>query len=189
MKIIFLRHGKTNSNKEKCFSTAKTQIIEEGYEDLDKAKNNLKTYNFKEVYTSKLLRSKQTAEYLGFTSFKEDSRLNEMDFGDFKGKNIEKCLLEYRNLYKKIKEDPFSSKYPNGESRIDVINRLSSFMEEKSKLDYDILCISHGIAIRSSLFYVLKDLSNFDSFWLDNGSLTVFDLKENKKIIECVNLI
>ena len=71
----------------------------------------------------------------------------------------------------------------------DLIKRVNNFMEEKSSFDGNILCISHGIAIRSSLFTVLKDLGNFKNFWIDNGSLTVFDLSDDKKMIECVNLI
>ena len=62
-------------------------------------------------------------------------------------------------------------------------------MEEKSSFDGNILCISHGIAIRASLFTILKDMENFENFWIDNGSLTIFDISENKKMIECVNLI
>ena len=112
-----------------------------------------------------------------------------MDFGDFKGQNIYDVRDNYKEFFEKEKENYFDQKYPNGESRRDVINRLSSFLDEKSKKNKNILVISHGIAIRSTLFWILKDLSNWNSFWIDNGSLTVYNIKDNKKLIESVNLI
>lgn len=189
MKIIFVRHGQTMSNIEKKYSTPDTKLEKSGLYILDKTKNLLGNYEIDEVYTSGLIRSQETAKILGFEEFLVDNRLNEMDFGDFKGQNIYDVRDNYKEFFEKEKENYFDQKYPNGESRRDVINRLSSFLDEKSKKDKNILAISHGIAIRSTLFWILKDLSNWNSFWIDNGSLTVYNIKDNKKLIESVNLI
>ena len=189
MKIIFLRHGLTESNKDFRFSTPQTRISKNAYIDLDKSKKNLEKYKIDRVYTSKLIRSQETAKYLGFDEFIEDERINELDFGDFKGQKVLETREKYKDFYNKLKKNPYSTKYPNGESIEDLIKRVNNFMEEKSSFDGNILCISHGITIRASLFTVLKDLGNFKNFWIDNGSLTVFDLSDNKKMIECVNLI
>jgi len=62
-------------------------------------------------------------------------------------------------------------------------------MEDMKQEDGDILVVSHGIAIRSSLFWVIKDFEVYENFWIDNGSLTVFKIENGKKIIECVNKI
>lgn len=189
MKIIFVRHGQTMSNIEKKYSTPDTRIEKSGLYILDKTKKLLENYDIDQVYTSGLIRSQETAKILGFEEFLVDNRLNEMDFGDFKGQNIYDVRDNYKEFFEKEKENYFDQKYPNGESRRDVINRLSSFLDEKSKKDKNILAISHGIAIRSTLFWILKDLSNWNSFWIDNGSLTVYNIKDNKKLIESVNLI
>ncbi|MSS76974.1 histidine phosphatase family protein [Anaerococcus sp. AGMB00486] len=189
MKIIFLRHGLTESNKSKRFSTADTKISKDAYKDLDKSKFNLRDYNVDKVYTSKLLRSKETAEYLGFNEYTEDKRLNEMDFGDFKGKRISDTLIEYENFYKERKLNPYDIRYPGGESVKDLIKRLDDFIEDKKTSHNTILCVSHGIAIRAAIFTILNDLSNFENFWIDNGSLTIINIENNKKILECVNKI
>lgn len=189
MKIIFVRHGQTMSNIEKKYSTPDTRIEKSGLYILDKTKKLLENYDIDQVYTSGLIRSQETAKILGFEEFLVDNRLNEMDFGDFKGQNIYDVRDNYKEFFEKEKENYFDQKYPNGESRRDVINRLSSFLDEKSKEGKNILAISHGIAIRSTLFWILKDLSNWNSFWIDNGSLTVYNIKDNKKLIESVNLI
>lgn len=189
MKIIFVRHGITQSNIEMKYSTPDTRIAKSGLYILEKTKSLLENYQIDQVYTSGLIRSQETACELGFKDFIIDQRLNEMDFGDFKGQNIYDVRENYKDFFEREKDFYFDIPYPNGESRQDVINRLRSFLEEKSQIDKNILVISHGIAIRSSLFWILKDLSNWQSFWIDNGSLTVYNIENEKKLIESVNLI
>lgn len=189
MKIIFVRHGLTKANIEKKYSTPDTRLEESGLYILDKTKEVLKNYKIDQVYTSGLIRSQETAEILGFKDYLVDTRLNEMDFGDFKGQNIYDVRENHKDFFEKEKDAYFDTTYPNGESRRDVINRLSSFLDEKSREDKNILAISHGIAIRSTLFWILKDLDNWQSFWIDNGSLTVYKIEDGKRLIESVNLI
>ena len=189
MKIIFVRHGLTMANMEKKYSTPDTRLEESGLYILDKTKELLKNYDIDQVYASGLIRSQETAKILGYDDYLVDARLNEMDFGDFKGQNIYDVRENHKDFFQKEKDAYFDTTYPNGESRRDVINRLSSFLDEKSKEDKNILAISHGIAIRSSLFWILKDFDNWQSFWIDNGSLTVYNINDDKRLIESVNLI
>ena len=190
MKIILVRHGKTQANIDWKYSTDDTVLAKDGLYILDKTKKLLEDYDIDEVYTSALIRSQETAKHLGYTNFIIDKRINEMNFGDFRGQSINEVRLKQKLFFENEKNNYFDTKYPNGESRNEVIRRTSDFLDEISqKDDKTILCISHGIAIRSTLFWVLKDLSNWNSFWIDNGSLTVFNVKDNKKLIESVNKI
>lgn len=190
MKIILVRHGKTQANIDWKYSTDDTVLAKDGLYILDKTKKLLEDYDIDEVYTSALIRSQETAKHLGYTNFIIDKRINEMNFGDFRGQSIDEVRLKQKSFFENEKNNYFDTKYPNGESRNEVIRRTSEFLDEISqKDDKTILCISHGIAIRSTLFWVLKDLSNWNSFWIDNGSLTVFNVKDNKKLIESVNKI
>lgn len=190
MKIILVRHGKTQANIDWKYSTDDTVLAKDGLYILDKTKKLLEDYDIDEVYTSALIRSQETAKHLGYANFTIDKRINEMNFGDFRGQSIDEVRLKQKLFFENEKNNYFGIKYPNGESRNEVIRRTSEFLDEISqKDDKTILCISHGIAIRSTLFWVLKDLSNWNSFWIDNGSLTVFNVKDNKKLIESVNKI
>lgn len=190
MKIILVRHGKTQANIDWKYSTDDTVLAKDGLYILDKTKLLLEDYEIDEVYTSALIRSQETAKHLGFTNFTIDKRINEMNFGDFRGQSIDEVRLKQKLFFENERNNYFDIKYPNGESRNEVIRRTSGFLDEISqKDDKTILCISHGIAIRSTLFWVLKDLSNWNSFWIDNGSLTVFNVKDGKKLIESVNKI
>lgn len=189
MEIILVRHGLTKANKERIFSTEDTSLDESSYELLKKTKEKLKDFKIDRIYTSDLLRAKQTAQILGFENFTSDSRLNEMDFGDFKGKSYDYVFNTYDNFFQNQKDDIFHIKYPNGENRIDLINRLSDFYDELVEKNEDALCISHGIAIKASLFWILKDLSAWDNFWIENGSITVFQIEDKKKLIKALNIL
>lgn len=190
MKIILVRHGLTQANIDWKYSTDDTVLAEDGLYILDKTKELLKDYKIDKVYTSKLIRSQETAKHLGYDKFIIDKRLNEMNFGSFKGCGIDEIRENEKEFFEKEKKEYFDISYPKGESRMDLITRTSEFLDEISKeKNKTILCISHGIAIRSTLFWVLKDLGAWSSFWIDNGSLTVFDVRDGKKLIESVNKI
>ena len=107
MKIIFVRHGLTMANIEKKYSTPETKLEESGLYILDKTKEHLKNYEIDEVYTSGLIRSQETAKILGFDKYLVDERLNEMDFGDFKGKSIFEVREDYKNFFEQEKESYF----------------------------------------------------------------------------------
>jgi alpha-ribazole phosphatase len=189
MRIIFVRHGVTQANKDRTFSKPDTPLAEDGYEVLDRTKELLAKYHIDNVYTSDLLRTKQSADYLGYKNYIADPRINEIDVGDFKGHSYDFVLNHYGKEMVSLKEDKMAAKYPNGESRLDVIERVSEFLDQIKDQEGNILCLSHGIAIRSALFWIIKDLGSYENFWIDNGSVTVFRIEDDKKIIECVNAI
>lgn len=189
MKIILVRHGLSEANIGRFYSMNDTILHENGYDVLEKTKKNLEKYTIDHVYTSKLLRSQQTAEKLGFEEYTIDSRLNELDFGNFKGKLFEETRKKEAQFFVEQEKDVFNVRYPGGESRADVIKRTSEFLDELVRKNENALCVSHGIAIKSSLFWILKDLGDWDSFWLENGSITVFNIENGKKLIEAVNIL
>ena len=189
MKIILVRHGLSEANIGRFYSMNDTILHENGYDVLEKTKKNLEKYTIDHVYTSKLLRSQQTAEKLGFDEYTIDSRLNELDFGNFKGKLFEETRKKEAQFFVEQEKDVFNVRYPEGESRADVIKRTSEFLDELVRKNENALCVSHGIAIKSSLFWILKDLEDWDSFWLENGSITVFNIENGKKLVEAVNVL
>ena len=189
MRIILVRHGLSEANISKFYSLEDTILHESGFSVLNNTRRNLEKYDIDEVYVSELKRSQQTAERLGYTDYIIDSRINELDFGEFKGKFFDDIRASEIEFIEKQKKDLFNLRYPGGESINDVIKRTSEFFEEKSRDNKNILCISHGMAIKSSFFWLLKDKENWERFWLENGSITVFRIEEDRKIIESVNLL
>lgn len=187
MRIILVRHGLSEANISKIYSLDDTKLDQSGFGVLENTKKALENFNIDKVYTSNLYRSQQTAELLGFDNYIKDSRLNELNFGNFKGKYFEDIKKEQASFFENEKNDYFNIRYPNGESRNDLIKRMSEFLDYLVEKDEDALCVSHGLAIKSSLFWVLKDVSNWDNFWIENGAMTIYKVEDGVKLIESVN--
>ncbi len=108
MKIILVRHGKTQANIDWKYSTDDTVLAKDGLYILDKTKLLLEDYEIDEVYTSALIRSQETAKHLGFTNFTIDKRINEMNFGDFRGQSIDEVRLKQKLFFENERNNYFS---------------------------------------------------------------------------------
>ena len=133
--------------------------------------------------TSHLLRTHQTLESIENSGLKIqkpiiDERLGEQDFGDWVGKTYDEAQKLFGDTYNQFWLAPVSEKPPNGESFLEVIERVQTCVREltlkfKGK---DIVCVAHGGSIRAALALALG--LNGDqaiSFSIDNLSTTVID--------------
>ena len=188
MKIFLVRHGFTQSNRARTESFEDTKTNKSGFNVLVNTRRTLEKYNIDRVYTSELKDATQTAQMLGFHDYESDPRLNELDFGDYSGQLLEEIQDHYQGVLDD-EDDIFNVKYPGEESRNDLMKRVGEFLDELVEKDEDALCISHGLAIKSALFWILKDRSDSDSFWIENGSVTILEINDGKRLIKGVNII
>lgn len=189
MKIILVRHGVSAANIAKQDSANDAIMNKSGFNVLLKTRRSLEKFNIDHVYSSTLKEAQQTAEMLGYADYTVDDRLDELDLGPYKGKLYEQFQTDYANFLDKHKEEASSIKFPGNESREGLIKRTSEFLDELVEKDEDALCVSHNLAIRAALFWILEDNKNYDNFWIENGAITVFDIKDKKKLIESVNVL
>lgn len=189
MKIILVRHGVSAANIAKQDSANDAIMNKSGFNVLLKTRRSLEKFNIDHVYSSTLKEAQQTAEMLGYANYTVDDRLDELDLGPYKGKLYEQFQTDYANFLDKHKEEASSIKFPGNESRDDLIKRTSEFLDELVEKDEDALCVSHNLAIRAALFWILEDNKNYDNFWIENGAITVFDINDKKKLIESVNVL
>ena len=178
-KLILIRHAESLWNKENRF----TGDIDVGlsltgvFQALSVADQIPK---FSRVYTSGLFRCKMTAALLlamskklfSFSAHKtegidiriiEDSRINERDYGELKGKNKQETMeiygqeqfLKWRRGYK--------DRPPGGESLYDVEIRVRDFLETTLKPALkggeDVLIVAHGNSLRA-LVKILDSISD-----------------------------
>lgn len=150
MKLFFVRHGQTQFNKDGLITGHIDEpLIEEGFKEAEATMEEMDA-NYAEIYSSDLLRCRQTAEILNKKlnlEIKYDKRLRERDFGSIAGKKFEdtdptgelrkrdlSCIYDYRQY--------------GGESVEDVKNRLFSFINELKNKEGRILIVTHGGVIR-----------------------------------------
>lgn len=157
-----LRHGEAKSNKEKLVSSWPEKIYnpltEKGRRQVEKMTDNLGRQKIELIFSSDLLRTKQTAEIISRTlgaRTEFDKRLREISMGIYNG-NQEQSW----NDFFKTNLRRFTTRPPKGENYRDVKKRVAKFIREIDKKynNKKILIISHGCVL-FSLQAAVKNLT------------------------------
>lgn len=187
MDIILVRHGETEDNVSKKFSTKDIHLTDRGKEQIKKTRELVETLSFEKVYVSPLKRTMETMKILGLDGHVED-RIQEVDFGLFEGKDYETVIREFPDEIKKWNEDYINYPAPEGESIKQAYERVTSFLEELVKRDKDALLVCHDGVIKIALSWVFDNDEHFFRFKSENGSINIITLDEGGfKYIKKVN--
>lgn len=144
---FILRHGDSLKNVKKvviCWpEKIKAPLTEKGIKAIKKTAKILKNKKIDLIFSSDLLRARQTAEIVAEGAGAKiilDKRLREYNVGIFNGKNPE---LVWDYLSKK--QNLLSVKIPKGESLVDLNKRLYNFLKETDRKysGKNILIVSH----------------------------------------------
>ncbi|MFA5791753.1 MAG: histidine phosphatase family protein [Candidatus Paceibacterota bacterium] len=176
MKLYFVRHGETISNKNNTTTGwVDSPLNNEGIEQAKETSIEI-PLDFSEIYCSDLIRCKQTAEIINLKlnlPIHYDARLRERNFGSLGGKSWDDISLEMKEIDRNQKYDyrPYG-----GESAEDVKKRLFAFIEDirNQKNNKKILIVTHGGIIR-----MLHNLLNNEvRREIQNSSIHEFDFKD-----------
>lgn len=186
MDIIMIRHGETEDNLKKIYSRDSTSLTEKGIGEIISAKDLLKEYNYEKIYYSPLKRTVETLNHLGLEG-KEEIRIREINFGIFTGKTFQEISDIYPEETKSWLDDIYSYKIPEGESLLNVYERVSEFLDELCELDKDVLLVVHDCVIRLALCWVFDNPEYFFRFKVDNGSISTISVDDGFKYISRLN--
>lgn len=152
-KYFVMRHGGTEGNLKELVSyknQATDNLTKEGESEVKKkTEKELKKKKIDMIVSSPFTRTKETAEIVAETlglskeSIIYDKRFQEVDPGDFDGKN---WTAYHEYVYTNVGSDWFNQKIGGGESLKEVQRRTAEALyelEEKYK-DKNILIITHG---------------------------------------------
>ncbi len=179
MNIFLVRHGETEENKKKVYyGKVDADLNEKGIFQAKKVGEKLSDIYFDKIYTSGRKRSIQTAEEIlkkksnsiehqkKEKSLKiiQDNRLNEINFGDFEGKNYKEIQELFPIQCKEWDDDWKNFTPPRGESFSDMYKRLKCFIESLEKLEANnVLIVTHGGVIRTFYCYIMN--GDLDAYW------------------------
>lgn len=160
--IYLVRHGQTDWNIEKrTQGHTDIPLNDNGKQQAQIISEKLKYLKIDKIYSSDLLRSKETAEIINQNFNLEiifDKRLREINYGDLEG-------IPRTELNKKTWE--IFNKNPeklHAEPIIEVYNRIKSFFEE-IETDKNILIVAHGGALRVIMYYINnKEIFNKEEY-------------------------
>lgn len=190
MKIYFVRHGETIWNKEKKIQGQSDIPLNEYGKELGYiTANALKDIPFDIVYSSPLIRAKETAEILVKNrnlEIHEDMRLVEMSFGEGEGESLPEIHTHPEmKLYNFIHSPGEYTPPAGGETFEDLYKRCKSFIEEiiiPSEKKYNtMLIVGHGALIRGFIHNINNRPSK--DFWIvthKNCSVTIADCTDGK---------
>lgn len=170
------------------------ELSEEGILQAKKIGEKLKTELAEKklvMYSSDLLRAKQTAEivggYLGLTPVLR-TELRERNLGRCCGKSVQWLRENFEVQEKTIDDRLFS----DAESRRDEWNRLKPFFDEIMKIDDEnIIIVSHGdlLSVFNTMFLGLsvESINTSEIFGLAGGVSYMFEDNDGKRFIKRIS--
>jgi len=157
-----------------------------GINQAEELANKMKNDGFicNAVYSSDLLRAKQTAEtitkILGLEVTKFDERLREMHLGIRQGKKVDEITIEEKELADKIWKNHDIHFPGGGESVNEMKSRVKAAFDEIVEIHSEedtVLIIAHGGTLYHVLYHILGVYPETDD-WFSNCSYNVL-LREN----------
>ena len=190
MKIYFVRHGETIWNKEKKIQGRSDIPLNEYGKELGIiTAEALKDIPFDIVYSSPLIRAKETAEILVKDRnlvIHEDNRLVEMSFGKGEGESLPEIHAHPEMKLHNFIHNPGEYTPPaGGETFEELYDRCKNFMEEiiipAEKKYNTMLIVGHGALIRGFIHNINNRPSK--DFWIvthKNCSVTIANCTNGK---------
>ena len=169
MRFYFVRHGESEANLTNTFSNQQHELhplTEKGRAQAQARAEDLRAVKFSEIYSSPMLRARQTAEILNAAHGLEiqfTPALLEHDAGDFEGRADQEAWDEYSKLFETwiLKRD-LDARTPNGESFNDMRARFMPFFSDLSQkyadTDADLLLVAHAGIFHAMLPLVLANV-------------------------------
>lgn len=114
--------------------------------------NQLKDINFSAIYSSDLLRARQTAELIaepmGLTVTLEP-RLREINLGVWEGMLSSEVEAQYPQELAERARDPYHAHAPQGESPSDMTERVIAAVNDigKEHAGQSVIIVSHGVSL------------------------------------------
>lgn len=132
--LIFVRHGQSKYNRSRKFTGQQdAPLTALGREQAERAAIYLDRFPITRIYASDLSRAVQTAEPTAKRHGQPiltDPRLREFYAGDWEGMPFDQLVKTYPELYQVLKHDVGNLQCPNGESFLDLANRVCACVDE-----------------------------------------------------------
>lgn len=150
MKIYVVRHTAV-AVAGLCYGQTDVPLKDTFEKEAEIVKQKLKDIPYDVVLSSPLSRSKKLAEYCGYTGIHLHDRLKEMYMGDWE-------MEEWNEIdIAEWEKDWINTPTPNGESFMQMYNRVVSLLDELKEKKYSsVIIFTHGGVINCFRIYFGK---------------------------------
>lgn len=181
-KIILVRHGETDMNKEKLYhGILDPQLNHVGIKQAEKAYNIVKNISYNKIFSSPLKRAYKTAEILNYKNLDIEisDKIKELNFGIFEGLSYQEILNKYPDELKIAIKNWKNYNFKIGESPYELQKRAVKFINSLDK-NFNYLIITHwGVICTILSYYFSHDLDAYWKFKIDNCGIVIIDFDEN----------
>ena len=180
--IYILRHG---LDDEKFIGGwSEVELVPEGIEQVKKTIAFMKNeqIKFDKIYSSDIKRAKQTALLVAQEFYREpilDSRFRELDKGDLTGLDKVEAEMLYPDYIHNVAID---TRYPNGESMVDMYKRQKEVLEWLLEQD-NILIVTHRGPINMYYFALNEIPLSNDKKRFGVKHATLHELDPKQKVL------
>ena len=185
--IVLVRHTETVANVTGVLvGRSNSPLTERGAAQVEAVAEYVSKMPVARVYSSPMDRTltlaTAIADRVGSGDVLVDSRLHEIDFGVAEGMRFEDLprggiTIDYNAYSSPIVED--------GESRVEVDNRVHDFIADIAALPGTTVVVSHGGPLRSALTRLLGlPPTSCWAFHIDNGAVISVSMHEGTGILE-----
>jgi len=162
-RIHLLRHGETTGGSSvRFFGSTDIPLSDLGRDQIQKHRTFLDSRPLRAIYTSEMLRARQSAEIVLDDRFSQAlpyAPFNEVHFGALEGKTEEEIRLQMPEYWKSWRVEKKAMDYPDGESFEGFRQRVfdgAAALESRSGFPNETLVVAHRGVIRHLLGYFLK---------------------------------
>ncbi|WP_300505690.1 alpha-ribazole phosphatase family protein [uncultured Duncaniella sp.] len=166
MKLVFIRHTSVAVPRGVCYGQSDVPLAGSFPDEAVIVKRNLGKYSFDAIYSSPLSRCLKLAAYCGYDTPILDSRLMEMNFGDWEMKRYDEITDPRLQLWY---DDFLNVPATGGESSMQQRARFLHFISDlrtkhfRTLSDTTIAIFTHGGIIIHALA-TLRGLSDTEAF-------------------------
>lgn len=194
MRIILVRHGQTEWNREERFrGRADLLLNETGIKQARAAADKLADCKAAAIYSSPLKRTLMTAQPIGDRLGLAVQRLDgliDIDYGAWQGLSTEEALKYDADLYERWLTSPQTVRFPGGEGLEDVRNRTGGVID-KILAEYPeqmVILVSHVVVCRIFICVVLGlDNSHFWQIGQDVCAINTVSTRDGKLVLNSLN--
>lgn len=181
MKIYLVRHAESTGNISPSFNGLKdVPLSDNGRIQAKLLKSFFADKTINRIYTSMLRRTVETAGYALPGRRKEFISLgilNEINGGDWEGREYTEIFERWGDEFRKWREAPHEAQPPNGENVYDVLERAKTALNRivsENDDDSTVAVFAHGALIKTIIIY-LRSLPMSELVWVawyENSSVT-----------------
>ena len=175
--ILLARHGETAENRERRFQGQKdVPLNDTGREQARALAQSARAEGFAVIYTSPLVRARETAEIVGGAlglEVRPDDRLKEVDVGAWQDRLKDDIARDEPDAWAAFRAAGEDWRVPGGESRLEQQERvIDALVDITQRRELPALVVCHRGVIRCALAHTHnRGLETYHEWTVPNGEL------------------